>query len=271
MTDFNDSEISLSSGSPFELYEFTGSYKTYRMTSDSLPHTFLGSLYPTMPGLKRGAVKIATHDQDGGSLNIQIPITEQIVKDYGFADTPPNLQITIYRLHRNASAWVVYWKGFINSFSVDGEFANLKSPSGFSNILQSNIPSVYIQPPCNNVLFDSRCKVNRSTYSLDTTVTVVAGSIITVAAVPAFSLVGGELAIVSKNERRTIIAQASNALTVNFPFAKISASTPVQVTAGCDHSFSGSNGCAKFSNKPNFGGFPFVPGEGNNPFTTGIQ
>ena len=52
---------------------------------------------------------------------------------------------------------------------------------------------------------------------------------------------------------------------------RIAVGTSIQVTAGCDHSYSGANGCPKFANQRNFGGCPFVPGESNNVFVTGVK
>ena len=274
MSDYDDKEISLSDSAPFELFEFVGTYRNYFMTSDNLAHTFNGSVYNPVPGLKRGGLKVGTHEDDSVDITIDVPITEQIVKDYAFQTTPPSLSVTIYRLQRDAGTYVAYWKGPIASITVNDEFATFRIPSKFGSILQGNIPNVYVQPPCNNVLFDELCKVSRVANSLDTQVSSIEGRVIGIPSIGGFPngwFIGGEIAIPARNERRMIVNQSGSLLTINYEFSKLSVGTSIQVTAGCDHSYSGANGCPKFANQRNFGGCPFVPGESNNVFVTGVK
>lgn len=272
MSDYDDKEESISDSAPLEIYEFVGTYRNYRMTSDSLANVFSGNTYNPVPGLKRSTLSVGTHQDDQVDLTLEIPIGEQIVKDYGFQTTPPSLVLTIYRLQRDAVNWVAYWKGPVTSITVTDEFAKFRVPSKFGSMLAGNIPNIYIQPPCNNVLFDARCKVSRVSNSLDTLVSGINGRVITIPSLGAFAegwFIGGEIAIPARNERRMIVNQVAGALTVNYEFSKISLGTSVQVTAGCDHSYEGVGGCPKFANQRNFGGCPFVPGESNNLFVTG--
>lgn len=274
MSDYDDKELSVDDSAPFELYEWVGTYRNYYMTSDSIPHVFNRQTYNPVPGLKRSTLKAGTHEEDNIDLTITLPITEQIVKDYGFQTTPPALDLTIYRFQRDAATYVPYWKGPVASIVINGEDATIRTPSKFGNILQGNIPNVYVQPPCNNVLFDERCKVSRAANSVSTVVSIVDGVNITIASIGSFPngwFVGGEIAIPARNERRMIVAQSGQLLTVNYAFSRIAVGTSVEVTAGCDHSYISANGCPKFGNQLNFGGCPFVPGESNNPFTNGIS
>lgn len=274
MTDYDIKETSISDSAPYELYEFVGTYRNYYLTSDYISHFFGGFTYEPSAGLKRSNVSISTHEADGGDITVEVHIDEQIVKDYAFQTTPPSLSLTIYRFQRDAASYVTYWKGPVNSISINNEFAIFRTPSKFNSVLQGNIPNVYVQPPCNNVLFDSLCKVSRSANSVTTEVTAVNGTTITVASVGSFSglwFKGGEVAIPTRNERRMIVDQSGTTLTVNYEFARISEGTAVEITAGCDHSYSGADGCPKFANQANFGGLPFVPGETNNVFTKGLK
>jgi uncharacterized phage protein (TIGR02218 family) len=276
MSDYDDKEVSLQDGAPFELYEWVGTYRSYYMTSDAIAHVFNSQSYNPVPGLKRSTLKAGTHEEDNVDLTVSVPITEQVIKDYGFQTTPPALMLTIYRFQRDASAFVSYWKGPVVSIAINGEFATCRTPSKFGNVLQGNIPNVYVQPPCNNVLFDELCKVNRTANSVSTVVTSVAtdGVTINIGSVGGFPngwFIGGEIAVPARNERRMIIGQAGQVLTINYPFSRMANGTSVQVSAGCDHSFTGVNGCPKFGNQINFGGCPYIPGESNNPFINGIK
>ena len=274
MSDYDIKEESVSDSAPFELYEFVGTYKNYYMTTDAIPHILNSFTFNPVAGMKRGGLKVGTHDDDNVDIAIDIPIIEQIVKDYAFQTTPPSLSVTIYRLQRDAGTYVAYWKGPIASITVNDEFATIRIPSKFGSILQGNIPNVYVQPPCNNVLFDELCKVSRVANSLDTQVSSIEGRVIGIPSIGGFPngwFIGGEIAIPARNERRMIVNQSGSLLTINYEFSKLSAGTSIQVTAGCDHSYSGANGCPKFANQRNFGGCPFVPGESNNVFVTGVK
>jgi uncharacterized phage protein (TIGR02218 family) len=274
MSDYDVKEDSVSDGAPYELYEFTGAYTSYYMTTDSVTHIKDGKYYIPTKGLKRNSLKVVTHSDDSANISITIPVTEQIVSDYGFQITPPSLILTIYRYHRDATSFVSYWKGPVSSIKIDNEYATFMIPGNLSSILQGNIPNVYIQPPCNNVLFDNLCKADRSANSITTRVIELSGRTITIESVGAFAsgwFIGGEIVETLRNERRMIVGQSGAVLTVNYDFGRISAGDLVQVTAGCDHSYAGVNGCPKFNNQRNFGGFPFVPGESNNLFVRGVN
>ena len=274
MATYAQLESSRFDGAPVELYEFVGTYRSYYMTSDQIAHVHQGSIYEPVSGLSRGSLNLANYDDDDTGLEVTIPTSAQIVKDYSLQVTPPSLNLTIYRFHRDASDWVVYSTGAVASIVTDAENSVFKIPSVFGSIMSGNIPSVFVQPPCNNVLFDDFCKVIRGDNSVTTTVTSVNGRSISIASTGGFPegwFVGGEISVMSRNERRMISAQASATMTVNYEFSLLAVGTLVQVTAGCDHSYSGAGGCPKFSNQKNFGGLPFVPGESNNVFVSGVK
>ncbi|UAG58571.1 hypothetical protein Kaya_034 [Pseudomonas phage Kaya] len=190
MSDYDIKEESISDSAPYELYEFAGTYRNYYMTTDALPHVFNSQTFNPVAGLKRSTLKVGTHEDDNVDMTVTLPITEQIVKDYAFQTTPPSLVLTIYRFQRDAATYVAYWKGPIASISVDGEFATFRTPSKFGSMLSGNIPNVYVQPPCNNVLFDERCKVSRAANSVSTVVSIVDGVNITIASIGSFPTVG---------------------------------------------------------------------------------
>lgn len=272
MTDYDDMEDSVDQGSPFELYHFLGTYKDYFYTTDSIPHTHEGNVYVPAAGLVRDQIKAGTHEEDNIDLTIKLPITDQLVKDYGFQVTPPSLELIIYRFHREAATPNAYWRGKVASVVTADTVATLRIPSKFGTILQGNIPSAYVQPPCNHCLFDELCGVDRVSNSIDTNVAGVSGRQITLVSTGAFPegwFIGGEIVVPSRNERRMIIAQAGPVMTVNYQFSRLADGEAVQATSGCDHS-RGPNGCAKYSNLPRYGGDPYVPGESNNLFTQGL-
>lgn len=273
MSDYDIYEESQELGSPYELYKWEGTYRSYYMTSDKVTHTFEEREYVPVPGLTRSSLKCNTHEDSDSSLEIKVPISQQLVKDYGFQISPPELTLYVYRFHRAISDYIIYFKGKITSIDTTGEESTFKIPNTFGTILAGNVPNVYIQPPCNNVLFDELCKVDFELNSIETAIATVNSTTITVDSIGSFPndwMKGGEIAFKFRNERRTIISQTGTSLVIAYPFSRAGVGERVILSAGCDHSFSGTNGCPKFSNQVNYGGFPFVPGESDNIFLIGV-
>lgn len=271
-------ETSVENSQPVELYKFDGTHRSYHFTSDSIAHIYGGATYVPVAGLVRTDIQVGTQEDEGRDLTVSIPIDQQIVKDYGFQITPPKLELTIFRKDRSNNAAVVAWKGQISAIGVDEDVAKFECPPIFSLILGSDIPNVAVQPMCNHRLYDSRCRVDRNLHRVATVVTEVVTStvgerLIRVASRGAFAanyFKNGEMVVTTTGERRSIVAESSsNIIIVNYEFSKISVGTPVEIFAGCDHGWFSNDGCVKFNNQVNFGGFPFIRGESNNVFVTG--
>jgi hypothetical protein len=192
------------------------------------------------------------------------------VQDYAFTTSPPKLKLTIYR--QEPGGTIVYWTGPVNNMSVDEDGrAAVRCPSFLGAALVGNIPDVHYQTPCNHTLYDGRCGVDYAANSNVTAVTAISadGKTITVGSIAALDgkLIGGELAL-GTGERRMIVSQVGTAITVNFPFARITVGGAATVAAGCDYAYSGD--CKnKFDNQLRFGGFMFIPPI--NPFADGIE
>jgi len=266
---YEDSEVSVHGGKPIELYKFEGTYADFFYTSGPVPVAFLGDVYLPIT-IKRSDVKAGTQEDDGLDLTIEMPVSVQMVKTYAFSTAPPRLDLTVYRYHRGAPGdYVPYWRGPVNNIKVTGGMASLRSPSALASALVGSIPNVYYQTPCNHNLFDARCGVVEGDYTVETTATAVAGRVITVASVGAFTgkLLGGELRN-SAGERRMIMLQDGLDLTVNFPFADLSPTDDVWLVTGCDHAHTGD--CLNtYDNQVRFGGFPFLTNE--NVFSEGME
>ena len=266
MTVFSDYENSVHDASPVECYKFVGSFKTYRYTSAERDITLNGELYTAIP-IKRNAVKSGTQEDDSLNLEVEIPFNTDIVIDYAYAESPPRLGLEVYRAHRGtnfSTDWSLLWSGRVSSFSVDGRVAKIRTPSVFSRALQGDLPSVYYQNPCNHVLFDGRCKVSRGSYLTTSTVVSVSNNSIQVAndGVADSFLKAGELVNTRNGERRSIVDNVLNLLTVNYRFVDIRVGDVVDMVAGCDHSYTTCKN--KFNNTLNYGGHPFIPSD--NPF-----
>lgn len=280
-----DTETSKHGGKPTELYKFEGTYANFFYTSGPkkvrYPDTIDGDTYLPI-ALSRSEINCGTQDDDGLDLTIQMSVSNSLVQVYGFQTSPPSLELTIFRFHTLADV-TVYWTGPVNDIQVSNGIATIKSPSTLASSLDTNVPNFYFQSPCNNVLFDPRCKLLEADWSDSAEVLAINGRVITVDSVGTFAamLVGGEIRVAS-GERRMITAQGPvvipvpgpdpdiNAfeIFVNFPFSQMEVGDIIDFTVGCDLAYTGD--CrVKFNNNRNFGGFPFIPAA--NPFQDGID
>ena len=266
-------ETSNFDASPIELYEFVGADGTnYRYTSSPINIQRGGTTYLATT-LERNALKAGSQDGDKHSLEISLPVRLDIVQDYATRISPPSLQLTIYRFQEGddpiADA-VIYWTGPIVSFKLSGDVAKVTSTSIFGSALGGNVPSVYFQSPCNWVLYDGQCQVNRAAFEFPEVVIDLGINTVQVNAIPpaftADTFLGGEIVVPRTSERRMIVGVVGTTFTANFPFSDLIIGDDVNIAAGCDHAFTTCRD--KFSNATRFGGHRFIPFI--NPFSEGI-
>ena len=265
---YEDVESSPHDGAPIECYEFVGTFFTYRFTSAAENVVLNGQTYISVP-LKRKSVKTGTHNDDTLEMVLEIPYDNIMVQHYAYDTSPPELDLTVYRSHQSlnmAFDFVVYWQGPVTAFSVSGALCQLNIPGLFSTVLAAPFPVIHYQHPCNHVLFDSMCGISRASNSSVSTITAIGldGYTISVlddGAVDS-SLRSGEVQLLASSERRLIVNNVADVVTLNYPFHTVTVGDSVEMTQGCDHSFATCK--AKFSNSLKYGGFPNIPH--NNPF-----
>lgn len=270
MSAIDDMELSIHDSMPVELYEFIGSYKNYYYTSASESFQYDGRTYIPIVNLSRTSIKTGTNTDENAAVKVTMPVTTELITDYGFQTTPPKLELTIRRIYRELTPYEsnfrIYWRGPVTNISIKGKNAQIDVPSIFSSVLGASCPSFYFQSPCNHVLFDpDTCGVSRVANSVSTTVLQVLsnGQVIRMNSYGAFTpdeFVAGEIYIPSQNERRMIIGAdiGNGELTVNYPFGRIQQGTAVQFTRGCDHAWKGH--CkTRYGNTDRFGGHPLIP------------
>lgn len=271
---YNDVEASRYDSAPVELLELISSDgNEFRYTSGAVKVVFGGYTYLPLAGLTRGDISTSAHTDDHSDIDIEFPLSAQIVALYAANDSPPDIKVKITRLQRDTLDSHVIFDGDVSKISIGDDALTFKCESSAARILSIAIPSIIVQSPCNHSLFDSGCKIVRELYTIETTVAVVNRREIQIASLggkPEGFFQGGEMFIPATGERRSIVDQAGLVFQINFEFREIGAGTTVVLTAGCDMSYSSPNGCSKFSNWLNFGGFPFVPGESNNVFSKGL-
>lgn len=256
-------------GRPIELYEFSYGLTTLRYTSAEDQVTYSANDY-----LPRPMMRTAPTVQSGGTNRQQMEITvnadDPIAQRYVGIVPGETVQVVVTRFHRGDSPnGVVIWVGRIVSakFEQNGRVCKLFSVSSES-ALSRPCPGRKYQGLCNHVLYDDFCQAVKASNKHTGAVTDVSGDNVTVTGVGSQGTswaVGGTVEY--DGEKRLVVAQSGNVLTLRLPFPSSPDGQNVDVFAGCDHTLSTCE--SKFSNAINFGGFPYVPTK--NPFNTGLD
>lgn len=266
---FDSLERSRTDAQPIELFQFVGTFSTWKMTTYQSSITAAGGTFTPLAGLERGVLKIGTQEEDSLALDITLPFDHPMVAAYAYETAPPQLDFTMFRVHlSDLTSPVTMWKGKVTSFTVEGRKAKFRVPSLFSYMLTGVAPQPRFQAPCNHILYDERCQVSLAANQHVTTVTAITDRIITVATNPYADneCNAGELVFPSGNQSRMIVGSVGNDFTVTYPYSGLAVGSAVTLRRGCDHSFDTCK--TKFSNGINFGGCPLVPDR--NPFTSKI-
>lgn len=263
-------ETSREGAEPIELFEFVGTNNTYRFTSYNEQISFQGFDYLPI-AISRRAIKYGSNAQDEVAIEVALPYNETVAFEYIFAAAPPELRITIYRVHASNNITmdaITLWRGRVTSTNVKGREAVFRVPTIFGYLFNTNAPSVRYQSPCNHRLFDARCKVNEALNSFTADVLSINGNFVQLDAIAAgfegTDLVGGTIQVDGDVEARLIVGQTGTTIETAYPFSNaITAGTTLQLKRGCNRAINGD--CLnKFNNVANFGGFVLVPPK--NPF-----
>lgn len=266
MPTYDEYEESIASSAPVECYKFVGSFKTYYYTSADEKKT-VDSIEYIPVNVTRSNVKAGTQEEKTLSIDLEIPFDTPVVLDYAFSQTPPKLQLEVYRFQEDdPTALSLFWKGTVRGFNISGRKAKIQVPSIFSLALQNEAPNVYYQTPCNHVLYDIRCGVSRALNSFDAIVLGVSGTTITLTTSPTTTddLKAGEIVNTRNGERRLVVSNDTDTVTIGYPFVDLIAGDEVELVRGCDHAGRNGDCKLKFNNYINFGGHEDIPPD--NPF-----
>ena len=270
MTNYTDKEYSVHAGAPIEVYRFTGTLANYHYTSAEINVTVGGQLYTAIP-ISRSAVSVSNQEDDNQELEIEVPYDLDIIQEYVYTLAPARLGLEILRYHEGTNPstdYIVLWKGYVTLYTISGHMAKLRVPSIFSLLLQGEVPGVWYHQPCNHVLFNTQCNASgtmiKANYKTTSTITIVDDRLITVVndGVVNSWLRAGEIYNTTRTERRSIVDNVNNLITINYPFRNAVVGDTVDMYTGCDHLFTTCRD--KFANSINYGGFPYIPRD--NPF-----
>ncbi len=254
-------ETSQSSGQPFELYLFQTETQTWRLTSADRKITYNGQIYEP-----EAIIRTATgqgQETTSGSIKVTIPKEHAIALLFVSYIPSTPLSLVIFRGHEGEpdAEVVTHFTGRVTmaTFGEDCELTVVPE----RDVLKKRVPGPKYQKPCNHILYDSGCQVDKNLFKVTATLTSVTGETIQAAAFATKPDGWFNAGYIEKgSERRMILNHVGNTVTLLNAMAGLAVSDAITAYAGCNRSFSDCN--TKFNNAPNFFGFEFIPGR--NPF-----
>ena len=254
-------ENSQQDGQPIECYRFTYKDTAYLYTSDRFDvqltmrqgQTTRTENY-TADYITRGDIK-----SQGQGNPVSTPVT--VSKDNAvaklFQGAPPDkpVLVQVFRLHdQDHSAFDKIFVGEV----IQGNFkdSSCELTVKIENWLSKKLPNVMRQFSCNNVIFDSKCRLRKQEWAVQIYIDRVDGLEVTSSQIAGFAenyLAGGKFYF--GDNVRMIESNKDDKLILRYPFP----STPmnyVTVTPGCNQLF---RTCAlRYQNTLNFSGCPYV-------------
>ena len=274
-------ETSIADGRPVECYRFTtgGGGEWLFTNAEEEVTDDEGKIY-TPASVIRGQPS-QSNEKTATRMTITLPYLDNVTDEFGqlTVDQPAEgrIALTIKRVHLTDSGneFVIFWTGNVisSAFDEDGNVEFLCR--GIKNIFDREGPRMTWAGMCQHTLYDNNCTLLEANFTdFGVTVDSIASNGVTYTlgsglSSPARDLVGGKMIVGGGTDRRLIVAQSGNVVTLQQPFrSNVVAGVVVDVVQGCNHRITGD--CLnKFNNVINFGGSPFTPGL--NPFAEGLD
>lgn len=227
------------------------------------------------------------------TVNVTLPARTEDLRDFFFVPSTKKIFIWIYRVNSGNLPGPVDFTDLYLEFAGRGAvsgFSELSLMAGFKSLViqqDGEIPGKVYQKTCGHHLYDVYCGVNRSLYTLSTTITAInrIDKTITIAqttvnvdspsrtlTIDAETFEGGIVTDADDNEIGIIVcevlpAAAGTKLWLNYWTPELAVSAAIDVALGCKHI---PRAChTTFRNKDNYLGQPFIPT--SNPAIHGLR
>ena len=265
-------ETSVRNGAPYEMYQFLRGGTYYLSTSaDEAVSTASQTFQPAL--ISRGP--ISRGEDRKTPLEVTVPRDHAVAELLDASGVPIDpIALTIYRNHfgESVSAKVTIFVGQVMSAKWQGPNVVLSCETAEALLDRPGL-RIPVQRTCPWMLYDSHCGVASGFFLFASTVTDVAGPIVTVDGLSAEAgadktrFLGGFIKYSHPSGSSafggSIIAQnGSDQITLALPNADLAVGDSIQVYPGCDRAVTTCE--TRFSNKERFGGFPGLPVR--NPF-----
>ena len=180
---FDASEVGIESGRPIELYTFRfGTLETQRYTSHDVDVEFMNLTYTTEQIDRTNTA--ASREDEINRIQVTLPSTNDVAQRFIGIIPGTRTFITIVKTHQDEIGGgedsAVIFDGYVASCTFNRQLkASLKCRPNTS-IFQRPAPRFNYTSLCNHVLYDARCKVDRSSFQFTGLCSAVSGDTITV-------------------------------------------------------------------------------------------
>lgn len=264
MSPYADFELSTASAAPVELYRFSRRGTCWLYTSADRDVVYNGDTYLARV-IARGAIN--RNDEAAASdLNVRIDRALALADEFLVSDDVAPVRFTLYRLHRSDSEVVVPFRGIVASHEVRLEELEItiQAPLGKDEV---QVPRETIMRTCPHALYGRQCRVDRDAFSWSTTIRSLRSDprryeLTSDGGNPDDWFAAGLLLDDLSGNYQFIIEHDGNDVVLLQPMQELVADRVVTLYPGCDKTVETCRD--KFSNVPNFGGYPRHPER--NPF-----
>jgi uncharacterized phage protein (TIGR02218 family) len=259
---YDESEASIASSKPIELYDFAGSQTHWRYTSSSETQQRNGfDFEPDV--IERKAVEI-TNNPFKNIMEIKLGRNNPFAILYISASIENCVTVTIYRYQEND--YILYWTGLVQSIVFDTDGIPTITATQNTASLSVRGKRRRIQILCDLPLYEAGCYVNEEAFKVTGVIETISGKTISsaiFATKPDGWFVAGKLKV--GEAYRLIKSHVGNTITISRPLYRVGVGNSFTAYAGCDHTM---DTCyAKFANVYNYGGNAWMPTK--NPLLTG--
>lgn len=269
---FADIEQSLEDAQPIFLYRFTLGARAWYYTSNATDVLTADGKLWTAAAISDDGVK-QTGEAASDSLSIEAPTSIGPVQL--FMGSPPSgsVGVTIFHKHASNVEVKVVYVGEISqvAFGTPGS-ASITCETLSATMRREGLRLGW-QRSCPYALYDPvTCKVNKALFSETVKITAISGFNVTTTALTGTKYQGGFVEWVHPSkgtEFRAIESQSGNVLSIFGEVGEMYVGLEIKCYRGCNRS---PTDCQSFSNYPNYGGVPAMPGKSpfdgtnSNPF-----
>ena len=256
-------ELSVSFGSPVELYRFTYLSAQYTWCSGDVEFTYNGNVYKPYP-IERSAA-VVTQVTEKSSLELTVPADNPISVLFNAGPPESTIGVTLLRRHRadDDEQYITVFKGRVGAREVKGQEAILSCEPVSTSAKRVGLRLVY-DVICPHSLYDSRCNVLRTSFQVSATVLSLDGVTAIVQGASAFPDGWFSYGIIEVGAiSRMINKHVGVGLTLMHPLPQESIGAACVLLPGCDKLRATCE--LKYSNIANYGGYSWLPEK--NPFT----
>lgn len=260
---YTNLESSSQDGEPVELYLFNKSNTEYwSYTSTDQIVSYLGRDYSPI-AIKRGNISLNTNTLKT-KLDITVPLTNPFGRLWIAQPIEGIISITIYRYHKNS--YEIYWTGFVRVIKIKPDTIQIICSLKTTSLKRFGLMRKY-QRNCGLPLYSTRCTISEddANFYVDGTVNSVNGTTVDATILSTKTdgwFLGGKFKTNDDEVLQKIVYHSGTEIKIARSVASLKAGDTFRAWAGCDHLKATCKD--KFSNKLNYGGFPYLPNK--NPF-----